>query len=98
MILSFAVVGLEENELTPALEVNVDYVLRIALLGVGSAAEVDAYLASLAVSVYTDYLCKVVGKIYFTAERRIAPGCIIDVKIDEVVDYDLYGRAVLPTA
>ena len=38
------------------------------------------------------------GKVYFKAARRIAPGCIIDVKIEEVVDYDLYGVAVLPTA
>ena len=36
------------------------------------------------------------GKIYFKAARRIAPGCIIDVKVDEVVDYDLYGTALLP--
>ena len=36
------------------------------------------------------------GKIYFTAPRRIAPGCIIDVKIEEVVDYDLYGTAAIP--
>ena len=38
------------------------------------------------------------GKIYFTAARRIAPGCIIDVKIEEVVDYDLYGTAYIPMA
>ncbi|MBE6555283.1 MAG: 30S ribosomal protein S12 methylthiotransferase RimO [Ruminococcaceae bacterium] len=35
------------------------------------------------------------GKVYFKAARRIAPGSMIDVKIREVVDYDLYGRAIL---
>ena len=36
------------------------------------------------------------GKVYFKASRRIAPGSLIDVKVREVVDYDLYGRAILP--
>lgn len=35
------------------------------------------------------------GKVYFKASRRIAPGSMVDVKVREVVDYDLYGRAVL---
>lgn len=33
------------------------------------------------------------GKVYFKAEHRIAPGSFVDVKIREVVDYDLYGFA-----
>ena len=36
------------------------------------------------------------GKVYFKAERRVAPGSMIDVKIRDVVDYDLYGRGILP--
>ena len=36
------------------------------------------------------------GKVYFKATRRIAPGSMIDVKVREVLDYDLYGRAVMP--
>ena len=36
------------------------------------------------------------GKIYFKAERRVAPGSMIDVKIRSVLDYDLYGRGILP--
>ena len=36
------------------------------------------------------------GKVYFKAERRIAPGSMIDVKVREVLDYDLYGRAIMP--
>lgn len=36
------------------------------------------------------------GKIYFRAERRVAPGTMIDVKIREAVDYDLIGRGILP--
>ena len=36
------------------------------------------------------------GKVYFKAERRIAPGSMVDVKIRDVVDYDLFGRAVMP--
>jgi ribosomal protein S12 methylthiotransferase len=35
------------------------------------------------------------GKVYFKAEHRIAPGSMIDVKVREVLDYDLYGRAVM---
>ncbi len=33
------------------------------------------------------------GKVYFKSEHRIAPGSFVDVKIREVVDYDLYGFA-----
>ena len=36
------------------------------------------------------------GKIYFKAARRVAPGSMIDVKVREVVDYDLYGIGILP--
>ena len=36
------------------------------------------------------------GKVYFKAERRIAPGSFVKVKIREVLDYDLYGRAIMP--
>ena len=36
------------------------------------------------------------GKVYFMAPQRIAPGSMIDVKVREVLDYDLYGRAVMP--
>ena len=35
------------------------------------------------------------GKVYFKAERRIAPGSFVKVKVREVLDYDLYGRAIL---
>ena len=35
------------------------------------------------------------GKVYFKAERRIAAGSFVKVKIREVLDYDLYGRAIL---
>ena len=35
------------------------------------------------------------GKVYFKSDRRVAPGTMIDVKIREAVDYDLFGRAVL---
>ncbi len=35
------------------------------------------------------------GKVYFKAARRVAPGSMIDVKIREVVDYDLYGRGII---
>ena len=35
------------------------------------------------------------GKVYFKAEHRIAPGSFIQVKIREVLDYDLMGRAIL---
>jgi ribosomal protein S12 methylthiotransferase len=37
------------------------------------------------------------GKIYFKNATRIAPGSFVDVKIREVVDYDLYGVAVTKT-
>ena len=36
------------------------------------------------------------GKVYFKCDRRIAPGSMIDVKVRDVVDYDLYGRGILP--
>ncbi len=36
------------------------------------------------------------GKVYFKSARRIAPGSFVDVRIDEVVDYDVYGTAILP--
>ena len=35
------------------------------------------------------------GKVYFKAERRIAPGSFVKVKIREVLDYDIFGRAIL---
>ncbi len=38
------------------------------------------------------------GKIYFRADRRIAPGTFIDVVIRDVQDYDLIGRAVMSSA
>ena len=34
------------------------------------------------------------GKVYFKSARRVAAGSMIDVSIREVVDYDLYGRAL----
>ena len=34
------------------------------------------------------------GKVYFKAERRIAPGSTVNVKLRRVLDYDLYGIAV----
>ncbi len=34
------------------------------------------------------------GKIYFRSDVRIAPGSFVKVKIREVVDYDLIGRAI----
>ena len=36
------------------------------------------------------------GKVFFAAPARIAPGSFVDVMIDQVVEYDVYGRAVLP--
>ena len=33
-------------------------------------------------------------KIYFTSDKRIAPGTFVKVRVKEVVDYDLFGRAV----
>ena len=35
------------------------------------------------------------GKVYFKAERRVAPGTFVSVKIREALDYDLFGRAIL---
>ncbi len=35
------------------------------------------------------------GKIYFKAKRRIQPGHIVDVKIEEALDYDLCGSAIM---
>ena len=34
------------------------------------------------------------GKVYFRSERRIAPGSFVKVKVREVLDYDLMGRAI----
>jgi ribosomal protein S12 methylthiotransferase len=34
------------------------------------------------------------GKVYFRAPRRIAPGSFVKVKVREVLDYDLMGRAI----
>ena len=36
------------------------------------------------------------GKVYFKSEMRIAPGSFVEVKIRDVVDYDLYGVAITP--
>ena len=38
------------------------------------------------------------GKVYFRAAHRIAPGSFVKVKIREVLDYDLMGRALLSPA
>ena len=35
------------------------------------------------------------GKVYFRSEKRIVPGSFVRVKIREVLDYDLMGRALL---
>ena len=35
------------------------------------------------------------GKVYFRSDRRIAAGSFVKVKIREVVDYDLIGRAII---
>lgn len=35
------------------------------------------------------------GKIYFSAPRRLSPGQFVNVKITQVLDYDLCGKAVL---
>jgi ribosomal protein S12 methylthiotransferase len=35
------------------------------------------------------------GKVYFRSEKRIAPGSFVKVKVREVLDYDLMGRAVM---
>ena len=37
------------------------------------------------------------GKVYFRAEKRIAPGSFVKVKVREVLDYDLMGRAITET-
>ena len=34
------------------------------------------------------------GKVYFRSEHRIAPGSFVKVKIRDVLDYDLIGRAI----
>ena len=34
------------------------------------------------------------GKIYFKSDMRVAPGSFVQVKIREVLDYDLIGRIV----
>ena len=36
------------------------------------------------------------GKVYFRSDARIAPGSFVSVKVREVLDYDLVGRAILP--
>ena len=38
---------------------------------------------------------KIDGKVYFRSAKRIAPGSFVQVKIREVLDYDLMGRAIL---
>ena len=35
------------------------------------------------------------GKIYFRSPRKLRPGHLIDVKIDSVLDYDLFGEALV---
>ena len=35
------------------------------------------------------------GKIYFRSSKRVDPGSFVNVKIREVVDYDLLGRAII---
>ena len=37
------------------------------------------------------------GKVYFRADKRIAPGSFVKVKIREALDYDLMGRAIIET-
>lgn len=34
------------------------------------------------------------GKVYFRAEARVSPGEFVSVRVDDVVDYDLYGAVV----
>ena len=34
------------------------------------------------------------GKIYFTGKKGILPGTFVDVQINEVIEYDLCGKAV----
>ncbi len=36
------------------------------------------------------------GKVYFKADHRLAPGSFVDVKIRDIIDYDLYGYAITP--
>jgi ribosomal protein S12 methylthiotransferase len=36
------------------------------------------------------------GKIYFRSDCRVAEGSMLDVKVREVMDYDLIGRAIIP--
>ena len=35
------------------------------------------------------------GKVYFKSKYRVAPGSFVAVKVTEVLDYDLYGTAIL---
>ncbi len=35
------------------------------------------------------------GKVYFSAPRKLAPGSFVNVKITTVVEYDLFGEAVM---
>ena len=34
------------------------------------------------------------GKVYFRAKRRVVPGHLVDVVIEETLDYDLVGRMI----
>jgi len=34
------------------------------------------------------------GKVYFRCDKRVAPGSFVDVKVRQVLDYDLVGRAM----
>ena len=34
------------------------------------------------------------GKVYFTAEKKIAEGRFVQVEVTEALDYDLFGRAL----
>ena len=34
------------------------------------------------------------GKVYFTAPKKLAAGCFVNVKITEAMDYDLFGETV----
>ena len=43
----------------------------------------------------TDDAPEIDGKIYFRADMRVAPGSFVKVKIREVMDYDLVGRAII---
>jgi ribosomal protein S12 methylthiotransferase len=35
------------------------------------------------------------GKIFFTGEGSIAPGELLEVEIEDILDFDLIGRRVL---